>query len=191
MDFDVEQYLQNLGSFYVGRVNTTLELLRMTSDPLLSIPAFSMPLFELLVIGAVSGAEAYLHDRLLSLVYSSETARDRFLGKYNGRRRSKITEDQIESALSEGGVIFHRISDINDYFKTMVNVEIIDLPTITEFTEIVNERHEIVHNMSRKLNPYTISSVRSKCESVMRFIMSVERRFVDLGYMPVNEDVIE
>lgn len=79
---------------YLGRVSSSLEVLRMTDDSILRLDAFSQPLFELLYAGIVAGIEKYIEDRLSKEALFSEESALLYVEKYNSSLKGEKKEIQ-------------------------------------------------------------------------------------------------
>ena len=192
---------------YLGRIASSLEVLRMTEDSLLQMDAFCRPLFELLYAGIVAGIEKYIEDRLLKEALFSEQSAILYVEKYNqhlnGRRsRYRIQlntplteEDKNEIAVSVSHQVYHRINDMAGIFKAISDVDLLSLYSWNSFEPIIEKRHRIIHHGSYdsdgNLISLTIQELRSTLDLAEHCITDSESMFTSIGHGEVFENPVE
>ena len=191
-----------VASRYLGQIGLSIEALRKVDDALLSIPLFSEPLFNLILVGIVSKLEEFLKDRLLLEVHISDDTLYKYADAYiefNEKREKKIKKwriaidthnsdrirELVEYSLDKH--IYHNIDMIAFYLSKISNVDLKDIADYDKISEMIQLRHKIVHPTEDNLN-IPIYRVIEACSCSFQFIKSVESKFIRSGRQPICDD---
>lgn len=205
-------------SYYLGRISLSIELLRKTSDEVLSI--FSDSLFELLYIAVVAGVEKYMEDRLLIEVFYSDDATRRYIDCHDNlvaRYKAFFNSLGIESTPPKQpnqfyniefplnrklkDVItnsvkcqtFHRLDIMATYLHFISDLDVQVWNLWHQFESVIKLRHRIIHHGSIDEDGERIHlkiyEVNDACDLAEKIISKTEYFFVkQKGHPEVFED---
>ena len=145
-------------------------------------------LYRTLYANVISSMEAYLSDRLIQKVLSSEEAKRQFVENFKDFKEVKISisdiyenmeklESQIKKSLRD--IIYHNLPRVKKIYKSTLNI---DLGDISDLMKCVSIRHDIVHRNGKDKNgnihDIKRENVVTLADRVTRFIRSIEFQFV-------------
>lgn len=180
------------GNTYLSKIKLAhIALTTIDNDQLLAMDPFNTALFELLYVGALSGVEVYMQDRLRTEVMSSETNMKKYIKAYNWMNRrkerkidasngiTKEVKEKVEDSLDHHQ-IYHNIGCMFDYLNRISDFDKTKCSCICEMNEIIKNRNAIIHNNSiRDKNKLIISprQVGEACMICEKFIEEIELEF--------------
>ena len=192
-DFPEEDYEEEYKSAYFD------EHVRETIDVLDKIEVLDESskklLYRTLYANVISSMEAYLSDRLIQKVLSSEETKRHFVENFKDFEDVKISlsdiyenieniESRIKKSLRE--IIYHHLPRIRNIYKSTLNI---DLGDISDLMKCVSIRHDIVHRNGKdkdgNLQVINKNDVEELATKVTEFIRNIESQFAIEG----SEDI--
>lgn len=186
---DYEEEYKSL--FFDEHVKETIDVL----DKIDTLDEVSRKLlYRTLYANVISSMEAYLSDRLIQKVLSSETTKRQFVERFKDFENHKISmsdifkqmenlDSYIRKTLRE--IIYHNLPRIKNIYKTMFGI---DFGDVSELMKSVGIRHDIVHRNGKdkngKLCEISKDDVLTLAEKVSSFIRNIES-----GFNPLTDEV--
>ena len=192
-DFPEEDYEEEYKSAYFDEhVRETIDVL----DKIEVLDEVSKKLlYRTLYANVISSMEAYLSDRLIQKVLSSEETKRHFVENFKDFEDVKISlsdiyenieniESRIKKSLRE--IIYHHLPRIRNIYKSTLNI---DLGDISDLMKCVSIRHDIVHRNGKdkdgNLQVINKNDVEELATKVTEFIRNIESQFAIEG----SEDI--
>lgn len=192
-DFPEEDYEEEYKSvFFDEHVRETIDVL----DKIEVLDESSKKLlYRTLYANVISSMEAYLSDRLIQKVLSSEETKRHFVENFKDFEDVKISlsdiyenieniESRIKKSLRE--IIYHHLPRIRNIYKSTLNI---DLGDISDLMKCVSIRHDIVHRNGKdkdgNLQVINKNDVEELATKVTEFIRNIESQFAIEG----SEDI--
>lgn len=179
---DYEEEYQSL--FFDEHVKETIDVL----DRIDVLDEVSRKLlYRTLYANVISSMEAYLSDRLIQKVLSSETTKRQFVERFKDFENHKISmsdifkqmetlDSYIRKTLRE--IIYHNLPRIKNIYKTTFGI---DFGDVSELMKSVAIRHDIVHRNGKDKNgvlcDISKEDVLRLAEQVSFFIANIESGF--------------
>lgn len=145
-------------------------------------------LYRILYANIISSMEAYLSDRLIQKVLSSEENKRKFVENFKDFENIKISiadiyknteniELRIKKTLRE--IIYHHLPRVKNIYKSTLDI---DLGNISELMECISIRHDIVHRNGKdkdgNLQNINKEDIVRLASIVSDFIRNIESQFV-------------
>lgn len=184
-EFPEEDYEEEYKSlFFDEHVKETIDVL----DKIDTLDEVSRKLlYRTLYANVISSMEAYLSDRLIQKVLSSEITKRQFVERFKDFENHKISmsdifkqmenlDSYIRKTLRE--IIYHNLPRIKNIYKTMFGI---DFGDVSELMKSVDIRHDIVHRNGKdkngELREISKDDVLALAEQVSSFIRNIEFGF--------------
>ena len=141
-----------------------------------------------LYANVISSMEAYLSDRLIQKVLSSEDNKRLFVENFKDFNDSKISisdifkqmenlDSYIKKTLRD--IIYHNLPRVKNIYKTTLSV---DLGDVSELMKCISIRHDIVHRNGKdkngNLRDISKDDVSILAQKVSDFIQNIENQFL-------------
>lgn len=147
-------------------------------------------LYRTLFANIISSMEAYLSDRLIKKVLSTEKYKRLFTEKYKDFQDEKIklsnlfsTFDNIDSLISNSlrDVIYHNLPKVQHIYKSVLNIDLGNEDDVKELMQAIGIRHDIVHRNGKDKNgnmrEISKEDVVNLAHKVSNFIVAIELKF--------------
>lgn len=182
--FPEEDYEEYKSSFFDEHVKETIDVL----DKIDILDEVSRKLlYRTLYANVISSMEAYLSDRLIQKVLSSETVKRQFIENFKDFKEHKISmsdifkqmeglDSFIRKTLRE--IIYHNLPRVKNIYKTTFGIDFGDVSGLMKSIAI---RHDIVHRNGKDKNgvlcEISKDDVLTLAEQVSFFIGNIESGF--------------
>ena len=169
--------------FYMSRYDVLLHSILKDDNILLSEGVFGKPLYEVMLIGAVSTMEAYLHDRLETIVMNSAQTRQSYISEYNKGRYKNLLDADASDADIMDTFSFHTYHNkfVLKRFFGLYNLGhfIVEQFDACGVSDVVVKRNTLSHNPPRgfigaQTIILTLKDLREAMTSVKQFILTIE-----------------
>lgn len=152
-------------------------------------------LYRTLYANVISSMEAFLSDRLIQKVLSSNGAKRQFVENFKDFKETQIPiseiyksiggiESQIKKVLRE--IIYHNLPRVKHIYKSTLNI---DLGDISELMKCISIRHDIVHRNGKdkdgNTRNITKEDVITLAHNVTDFIRNIESQISMIGHINV------
>ncbi|MFQ7265340.1 MAG: hypothetical protein ACLRPS_00360 [Paraprevotella clara] len=182
--FPEEDYEEYKSLFFDEHVKETIDVL----DKIDTLDEVSRKLlYRTLYANVISSMEAYLSDRLIQKVLSSETVKRQFIENFKDFKEHKISmsdifkqmeslDSFIRKTLRE--IIYHNLPRVKNIYKTTFGI---DFGDVSELMKSIAIRHDIVHRNGKDKNgvlcEISKDDVLTLAEQVSFFIGNIESGF--------------
>lgn len=186
-DFPEEDYEEEYKSAYFDEhVRETIDVL----DKIEVLDEVSKKLlYRTLYANVISSMEAYLSDRLIQKVLSSEETKRRFVESFKIYEETKFSLSEIFKKMEEldvrikktlRDIIYHNLPVIKNIYRSTLDI---DLGDISNLMKCISIRHDIVHRNGKdkdgNLRIINKDDVLNIATSVSEFILNIENQFTD------------
>lgn len=183
-----DDYEESKSSFFDEHVKDTIDVL----DQIDSLDEKSRKLlYRTLYANLISSMEAYLSDRLIRKVLSSDATRRKFVEEFKDYKDEKIAvsdifkllenlDYQIKKSLRE--IIYHNLPRVKHIYKSVLGINLGDKTVISDLMKCIDIRHNIVHRNGKdkegNLQDISKEDVLDLAEKVSKFIGNIELGFL-------------
>ena len=185
-EFPEDDYYEEFkSSFFDEHVVETIDVL----DKIDALDEISRKLlYRTLYANVISSMEAYLSDRLIQKVLSSEDNKRLFVENFKDFNDSKISisdifkqmenlDSYIKKTLRD--IIYHNLPRVKNIYKTTLSVDLCD---VSELMKCISIRHDIVHRNGKdkngNLRDISKDDVSILAQKVSDFIQNIENQFL-------------
>lgn len=144
-------------------------------------------LYRTLYANIISSMEAYLSDRLIQKVLSSEETKRQFVENFKDFEGVKFTissiyekMEELESLIKKSlrDIVYHNLPRVKNIYKSTLNI---DLGNISNLMKCITIRHDIVHRNGKdndgNLQIISKNDVETLALEVTEFIRHIENQF--------------
>lgn len=190
-----DDYEEYKSTFFDEHVKDTIEVL----DKIDVLDERSRKLlYRTLYANVISSMEAYLSDRLIQKVMSSEETKRKFVEGFKDYKDEKIAvsdifkhlenlDSRIIKTLRE--IIYHKLPRVKNIYNSVLGINLGEKIVISDLMKCIGIRHDIVHRNGKdkegNLQDISKEDVLELAEKVSKFIGNIECEFI---LQDVNSD---
>lgn len=190
-----DDYEEYKSTFFDEHVKDTIEVL----DKIDVLDERSRKLlYRTLYANVISSMEAYLSDRLIQKVMSSEETKRKFVEGFKDYKDEKIAvsdifkhlenlDSRIIKTLRE--IIYHKLPRVKNIYNSVLGINLGEKIVISDLMKCIGIRHDIVHRNGKdkegNLQDISKEDVLELAEKVSKFIENIECEFI---LQDVNSD---
>lgn len=194
-----DDYEEYKSTFFDEHVKDTIEVL----DKIDVLDERSRKLlYRTLYANVISSMEAYLSDRLIQKVMSSEETKRKFVEGFKDYKDEKIVvsdvfkhlenlDSRIIKTLRE--IIYHNLPRVKNIYNSVLGINLGKKIVISDLMKCIGIRHDIVHRNGKdkegNLQDISKEDVLELAEKVSKFIGSIEYEFLLQGINPDESEI--
>lgn len=194
-----DDYEEYKSTFFDEHVKDTIEVL----DKIDVLDERSRKLlYRTLYANVISSMEAYLSDRLIQKVMSSEETKRKFVEGFKDYKDEKIVvsdvfkhlenlDSRIIKTLRE--IIYHNLPRVKNIYNSVLGINLGEKIVISDLMKCIGIRHDIVHRNGKdkegNLQDISKEDVLELAEKVSKFIGSIEYEFLLQGINPDESEI--
>lgn len=194
-----DDYEEYKSTFFDEHVKDTIEVL----DKIDVLDERSRKLlYRTLYANVISSMEAYLSDRLIQKVMSSEETKRKFVEGFKDYKDEKIAvsdifkhlenlDSRIIKTLRE--IIYHNLPRVKNIYNSVLGINLGEKIVISDLMKCIGIRHDIVHRNGKdkegNLQDISKEDVLELAEKVSKFIGSIEYEFLLQGINPDESEI--
>ena len=158
-------------------------------------------LYRTLYANVISSMEAYLSDRLIQKVLSSEDTKRKFVEEFKDYKDEKIAvsdifkhlenlDSRIIKTLRE---IIYNLPRVKNIYNSVLGINLGEKIVISDLMKCIGIRHDIVHRNGKdkdgNLQDISKEDVLELAEKVSKFIGDIEHEFMLQGINPDESEI--